>query len=56
MDLAVAGGLTLILYDWDAPTLFGDPLRTSSFSSAWSRSRASVSAPSAFEVAWSAPV
>ena len=28
MDLAVAGGLTLILYDWDAPTLFGDPLPT----------------------------
>jgi hypothetical protein len=28
MDLALAGGLTLILYDWDAPTLFGDPLPT----------------------------
>ncbi len=28
MELARAGGQTLILYDWDAPTLFGDPLPT----------------------------
>lgn len=28
MALARAGGQTLILYDWDAPTLFGDPLPT----------------------------
>ncbi len=28
MELASAGKQTLILYDWDAPTLFGDPLPT----------------------------
>ena len=28
MDLARRDGRTLILYDWDAPTLFGDPLPT----------------------------
>jgi hypothetical protein len=28
MDLSAAGEMTLILYDWDAPTLFGDPLPT----------------------------
>lgn len=28
MALARAGGQILILYDWDAPTLFGDPLPT----------------------------
>jgi len=28
MDLAAADGQVLILYDWDAPTFFGDPLPT----------------------------
>ena len=28
MELAGVGGQALILYDWDAPTLFGDPLPT----------------------------
>jgi hypothetical protein len=28
MDLARRDGRALILYDWDAPTLFGDPLPT----------------------------
>ena len=28
MDLARVSGQALILYDWDAPTLFGDPLPT----------------------------
>ncbi len=28
MDLAHASGQIMILYDWDAPTLFGDPLPT----------------------------
>ena len=28
MSLAGPGGVVLILYDWDAPTLFGDPLPT----------------------------